>query len=189
VTIEFHCPHCRKLLKTSDEKAGWTASCPSCGDSIAIPDFTSEDIPFRDFHDNEHQTAAFEETYGRDPSRCPSCGAQVDAAEPPCPYCGKTFLTSSPTRESVSRQPHRGGFIVAMAILSWVMPCLFFLAFVAWAMGHHDLQEMEAGRMDSAGKELTRVGKIIGMVNAILCIGIVMLLFAMIALRLFVGAL
>ena len=38
MTIEFHCPHCDKLLKTPDDKAGVRANCPGCGQSVTIPD-------------------------------------------------------------------------------------------------------------------------------------------------------
>ena len=37
MTIEFNCPSCGKLLKTSDEKAGVRAKCPDCGEAIQVP--------------------------------------------------------------------------------------------------------------------------------------------------------
>ncbi len=40
----------------------------------------------------------------------------------------------------------------------------------AWVMGNNDMKEMEAGRMDPEGKQLTQVGKILGMVSTILAI-------------------
>lgn len=35
--IEFHCPHCDKLLKTQDDKAGWQVNCPGCGGPLTVP--------------------------------------------------------------------------------------------------------------------------------------------------------
>jgi hypothetical protein len=37
VPIEFHCPHCDKLLKTQDDKAGWQVNCPGCGGPLTVP--------------------------------------------------------------------------------------------------------------------------------------------------------
>jgi uncharacterized RDD family membrane protein YckC/phage FluMu protein Com len=37
VAIEFNCPHCGKLLTTSDERASAQAKCPACGDLIVVP--------------------------------------------------------------------------------------------------------------------------------------------------------
>jgi uncharacterized RDD family membrane protein YckC len=37
LVIEFNCPHCGKLLTTSDERAGARAKCPACDDLITVP--------------------------------------------------------------------------------------------------------------------------------------------------------
>lgn len=37
VAIEFSCPKCRHLLRTSEEKAGLSAKCPACGAPIWVP--------------------------------------------------------------------------------------------------------------------------------------------------------
>jgi hypothetical protein len=37
LTIEFHCPHCNKALRTSDDKAGRLVKCPHCGDTTTVP--------------------------------------------------------------------------------------------------------------------------------------------------------
>ncbi|MGH7128004.1 MAG: hypothetical protein ACREJB_12885 [Planctomycetaceae bacterium] len=43
MTIEFHCPHCNKLLKTADDKAGRKANCPGCSQSITVPSGAQEE--------------------------------------------------------------------------------------------------------------------------------------------------
>ena len=59
--------------------------------------------------------------------------------------------------------------ILAFGILGWfVMPIVF--AILAWVMGNNDLQEMDAGIMDPAGRDMTQIGRILGMVNCILMI-------------------
>lgn len=37
MTIQFECPHCGNVLKTSDDRAGLTAKCPSCAEQLHIP--------------------------------------------------------------------------------------------------------------------------------------------------------
>jgi ABC-type branched-subunit amino acid transport system permease subunit len=81
-------------------------------------------------------------------------------------------------------QPHRGVLILVFGILSFVV-CPFF-GVAAWVMGNNDLQEMNARRMDSTGRDLTNAGRICGMVSVallilpmlvVVCAGVAMLLF------------
>jgi hypothetical protein len=37
MAIEFHCEHCGKLIRTSEENAGRRGTCPSCHQSVYIP--------------------------------------------------------------------------------------------------------------------------------------------------------
>lgn len=71
-------------------------------------------------------------------------------------------------------QPHRGGLILALAILGWVI-CPVFAPF-AWSMGSSDLQAIRSGRMDPGGASLTQAGMVMGMVQTILLIGLVALM-------------
>lgn len=41
---------------------------------------------------------------------------------------------------------------------------------IAWVMGHSDLRDMRAGRMDPSGEGLTNAGKICGIVSVVLLI-------------------
>ena len=65
-------------------------------------------------------------------------------------------------------RPHRGGAILALGILSWVICCI--CGIIAWSMGNNDLREMEAGRMDPSGRGLVQAGRIVGMISVILSI-------------------
>ncbi len=63
MTIEFNCPDCNKLLRTSDERAGQTANCPTCGSVVFVPhvelydvDISSDDI-YGDDIDNIYDDA------------------------------------------------------------------------------------------------------------------------------------
>lgn len=60
-------------------------------------------------------------------------------------------------------KPHRGGLILTFGILGFVCCQIFSIA--AWVMGHSDMQEINAGRMDPQGRGLTQAGMIIGMIG------------------------
>jgi len=59
-------------------------------------------------------------------------------------------------------RPHRGATILAFGILGLIVCQLFGVA--AWVMADGDLQEMERGYMNPSGRELTKTGRILGMV-------------------------
>jgi len=65
-------------------------------------------------------------------------------------------------------KPHRGVLIIVFGILSLVV-CPFF-GVAAWVMGNSDLQEMASGRMDSTGRDLTKAGRICGMIGTAMLI-------------------
>ena len=57
---------------------------------------------------------------------------------------------------------HRAVLILVFGILGFVI-CPFF-GVAAWVMGNNDLQEMANGRMDPSGRDMTKAGRICGMV-------------------------
>lgn len=76
-------------------------------------------------------------------------------------------------------KPHRGAVILAFGILGLVVCQLFGIA--AWVMADNDLKEMNRGYMDPSGRDLTTVGRILGMVaTALMAIPVVILLFVLI---------
>jgi len=78
-------------------------------------------------------------------------------------------------------KPHRGTLILVFGILGFVVCVIFEI--VAWVMGNNDLREMDAGRMDPAGRDTTKAGKICGMISTILGIAAVVIwLIAMLVL-------
>ena len=70
-------------------------------------------------------------------------------------------------------RPHRGGMILAFGIISLVLfQCMVGLVFgiLAWVMGNSDLRGMDEGEVDPAGRQLTQVGKILGIVGMALSV-------------------
>ena len=64
--------------------------------------------------------------------------------------------------------PHRGVMILVMGILGLVVCAPVGIA--AWIMGNQDLAKMDAGLMDPEGRQLTNVGKILGIVATVLIV-------------------
>lgn len=60
-------------------------------------------------------------------------------------------------------RPHRGSTVLVYGILGIVVCQL--LAIAAWRMGTDDLRDMEFGQMDPSGRDLTKAGRILGMVG------------------------
>ncbi len=78
------------------------------------------------------------------------------------------YSTPATSGQRVQRpyQPHRGGMILTFGILGFA--CCQIFAIVAWVMGHQDLKEINAGRMDPQGRGLTQAGMIIGIIGTVL---------------------
>ena len=69
--------------------------------------------------------------------------------------------------------PHRGVMILVMGIVGLVVCAPVGIA--AWIMGRQDLAKMDAGQMDPEGRQLTNIGKILGIIATVLiAIGIIM---------------
>jgi type IV secretory pathway TrbD component len=78
---------------------------------------------------------------------------------------------------------HRAVQILVFGILSFVV-CPFF-GVAAWVMGNNDLREMAQGRMDPSGRDMTKAGRICGMVGTgllifqVVLIGVVLISMAL----------
>jgi phage FluMu protein Com len=189
MTIEFHCPHCDKLLKTADDKAGVGATCPGCGEPVVVPSaaesnahvdqpFPSQSARPADAGPAPATPDAAVATSDAETTRdCPMCGERIKAAATRCRYCGEDLKHQGSHRSGLA--PHRGGMILAFGIIGIVI-CLPF-GIAAWVMGNNDLREIAAGRMDPSGEGLTRSGRIIGIIACCLALlGIVVNVLVMV---------
>jgi len=113
VTIEFHCPHCSKLLKTPDDKAGVRANCPGCGELVTVPlpaDEAAHADPSLGQSSGPDEAGpalaasglpASSEIGAPDETRtCPMCGETIKKAATRCRFCGET-LDSAPVGDGV----------------------------------------------------------------------------------------
>jgi hypothetical protein len=74
-------------------------------------------------------------------------------------------------------RPDRGATILVFGILGLIMCPVFGIA--AWFMGDGDLEKMKMGNMDSSGRDLTKAGRILGIIGTIyfFVIALFMILF------------
>ncbi len=65
-------------------------------------------------------------------------------------------------------KPHRGTLILVLGVLSLILCAPLGVA--AWMMGRKDLKLMAAGEMDPSGKDLTNIGRILGIIGTVLLV-------------------
>lgn len=68
-------------------------------------------------------------------------------------------------------RPHRATLILIFGILG-IVTCFAF-GIAAFIMGGSDLKEMDAGRMDPSGREMTNAGRILGIIS--ICLPLLLL--------------
>src|SRR5947209_19958178 len=108
---------------------------------------------------------------------CPSCHrvvrmpASLLPYDVQCPCCGATFKVAPSALPAC--QPHRGALVLTTGLLSLVGVVLggfpgVALGAAAWRMAHRDLQDMRHGAMDPEGEDMTRFGRVCGMIGLVL---------------------
>jgi LSD1 subclass zinc finger protein len=105
--------------------------------------------------------------------RCPECRVRLPAGSTRCLRCGERLDGDSrPRRPRPPAEPHRGGVVLTLGILSIVFsfaaPIGLALGIPAWVMGQGDLAKMRRREMDREGEGLTNGGWICGMLGVIL---------------------
>lgn len=60
-------------------------------------------------------------------------------------------------------EPHRGMLVLIFGIIGMFSCAIFSL--LAWIFGNEDLKKMQDGRMDPAGRDITNVGRILGIIT------------------------
>jgi hypothetical protein len=153
------CPSCQRQVTVPEQFFGKQVQCPQCKHT-----FTAR-------NPSEALQPGLPPTVHTAPERPPVEDAWDEPASAPR---RRRFEDDDADDIAVRRSqvPHRGSAVLTLGILSLVV-CGPILGPIAWIMGNNDLQEMQAGRMDSSGEGITQAGRIIGMVATILSIVVV----------------
>lgn len=75
-------------------------------------------------------------------------------------------MTGGPWPGGPALRPHRAGVVLTLGIVGLL--CCQVLASAAWIVGHLDLRDMDAGRMDPSGRSMTQAGMILGIIGTVL---------------------
>jgi len=76
--------------------------------------------------------------------------------------------------------PHRGVLILILGIVGLVVCAPAGIA--AWIMGKQDLAKMDAGQMDPEGRQMTNIGKILGIIAMVfMVIGLIFVILGLVA--------
>jgi hypothetical protein len=189
MALTIKCPHCEKALSVPDEAVGRMVRCPACQTAFLIaqpvrqpdtpaggnvpPPLPAASPPAWDRDSPSARRKRPEEaTKGRKKKRY---GGENDEEEPERKKKSKKddqnpfALQDEEGHTRPLGRPHRGGFILALGILSFIGGC-FILSFITISMANVDLIQMAARRMDPAGKTMTQVGKYLAMANLALTV-------------------
>ncbi|MFO8144551.1 MAG: hypothetical protein R6T89_02290 [Candidatus Syntrophosphaera sp.] len=80
-------------------------------------------------------------------------------------------------------EPHRGTLVLVFGIVGLIVCAIFGI--LAWIFGNEDLKKMDSGRMDSSGRDLTNVGRILGIISV--CLNILGILIGIVYFVFFAG--
>lgn len=97
MAIEFHCPHCDKLLKTGDDKAGVSAKCPGCSEIVTVPAASPARAEAEVFAPRAVKSSPPPADESAEFKHCPMCGEQIRMNAVKCRYCGEQVNDAEPT--------------------------------------------------------------------------------------------
>jgi len=184
MTIEFRCGACQTLLRTSDDKAGRRAKCPSCGAEVATPakhpaadfeEFVDYEVP-NDFPQRSRPAPA---ASGRPTAAtgrrttCPMCGESIVATARRCRHCGEV-IGGRPTYPSHGYAPTAGSAVASLVlgIVGLLTFCLWFVtipcSLLAVGLGIAGIRASRSGQYQGEG--LAIAGLVLGAVGLLFCI-------------------
>lgn len=176
MTIEFNCHVCGKLLRTADEKAGRTANCPGCGETVTIPtpeqaagdEFDQEVFDSEDAFEDDDYADEFASPTDDRPTRsrgmksCPMCGEQISRSSNRCEYCGENVRTRRHRRERGSSDTS----LATIALVSGIVGLVFMLccgcislpaSVTAIIVGIVALNRINTGQADGRGMAIAGI--------------------------------
>lgn len=173
----IECPECSHPLRVPEEHFGKKVECPKC---FHLFDVSSKGTVSRSGFSSvppAPKSAPKERDREEEDDRPRRRRYEED----------DDFDDDHPRRSRRNLEPHRGGTILALGVLS-----IFFfgiiLGTIAWVMGNNDLHRMDQGFMDPAGRSDTQTGKTIGMVMVIIHLVSILAVFTCLCMIFGVGA-
>lgn len=153
------CPDCQRKLQVPVSYYGQTVQCPECAHTFVA-----------DPHAQGVQT--------KTPSAAPSANEDRPRSRARDRDDEHDDIDVKKPSSRRSENPHRGGLILALGIVSLVVffPCSIFCGPMAWSMGNADLAEMRTGNMDPSGEGMVQAGRVLGMIATNLMIAVVVLI-------------
>ena len=136
MTIQFHCSHCKTALCIDHQYVGKQVRCPQC----QTLNLVKESMQFSENNPDQNEPI----------------GSPKD-------LYSESFQPA-PATPSRKLQPHQGGMILTLGIVSLFCNICLIPGLLAWMLGTQDMRKMDNGIMESDGRGLTQAGMIIGMV-------------------------
>jgi predicted Zn finger-like uncharacterized protein len=183
------CPECKRKLRVPNELIGKLVKCPTCGQTFNADPATLAPPPDPTPTTAEKVARTSKVTRDKDEDdeddersrRRRSRSGRDDDDDDDRPRRRRSRYSRDDDDDDDDRRrrrrrdlmPHRGGQILTLGILSFVLPPFTLVggivcAIMSWSMGNTDLAEMRAGRMDPEGAGQTNAGRICGMLSVIL---------------------
>lgn len=171
MSIRFTCHECSNLLTVPDQHAGKSARCPSCQAISPVPiESASLSNDLKSLPANVGAEKQVDNPFAKPVS--PQAGSGVGYAAP-MGYAGGF------------QEPHRGGLILALGIMSLFCNAMLIPGILAWVLGSSDLKKMKTGVMDPSGHGTTQAGMIIGIIAT--CLVVLAILFYIVMIIFVIG--
>jgi hypothetical protein len=156
----IHCPGCKQSLDLPEEFIGRNVKCPGCARvftaAVDAPEaaVTTTPPPLKDDADDRPRSR-------RRDDDDEDADVSIKKRRKSSSGGGKTYFDQL-TQRYRPREPHRAMLIMTLGVMSFI-PCIgIFLGPMAYYMGSQDLNEMNDGRMDPSGAQLTNIGRFLG---------------------------
>ncbi len=171
------CPSCQRKLQIPENLLGQDVQCPTCGAAFAARSDQAAPVvqPQQPAAPPVPPPAPQPQRWGPESTPPPGRGDYPPPGPRRHSRRGDRYEDDYDDYDPYDRRPrsrrdmapHRGSTILTLGILALVvLPVI--LGPIAWVMGHQDMNEIRAGRMDPEGEGATNAGKICGMIATIL---------------------
>lgn len=168
------CSGCQKKLQIPEQYIGQKVQCPECGhmfiavstsvSSAPIPPAAASSAAPPRSSDRSRRDDDYDEP---PPRRRNRFGDDLDDDD-------DDYNIGRSARVGRYLQPHRGGLIMALGLISliggWLICLPVVVGPVAWTMAQMDLRAIRDGHMDPAGESMVRTGQVCGIISTVILV-------------------